>query len=130
MCIQCFLVLISVCETYRIHLPTSVFYQFFMAYGQIASFYEKDNVNDHFKFVIGNKIFPVILLFVLNLFFQYIVSLTVVYLTDQNKLIMSQLQVARLSLRVIMNHLDEALFLRTDDGKLGYSNTLGVKIVE
>ena len=101
-----------------------------MAYGQITSFYEKDNVNDHFKFVIANKIFPVVLLFVLNLYFQYIVSLTVVYLTDQNKLIMSQLQVARLSLRVIMNHLDEALFLRTDDGKLGYSNSLGVKIVE
>lgn len=29
-----------------------------------------------------------------------------------------------------MNHLNEALFLRTEDGKLSYCNNLGVKIVE
>lgn len=49
---------------------------------------------------------------------------------DQNKLIMNQLQVARLSMRVIMNNLNEAIFLRTEDGKLSYCNYLGVKIVQ
>ena len=41
-----------------------------------------------------------------------------------------KLQVAKISLRVIMNHLNEAVFLRTDEGKLTYCNDHAVKIVE
>ena len=40
------------------------------------------------------------------------------------------MKVAKVSLRVIMNHLNEALFLRTEDGKLSYCNDLGLKIVK
>lgn len=45
-------------------------------------------------------------------------------------MILNQLQVARLTLRVMMNHLNEAIFLLTDDGRLSYCNNLGIKIVK
>jgi len=32
-------------------------------------------------------------------------------------------------LKVIVNHLNEALFLRAEDGKLGYCNELGRKFI-
>ena len=39
------------------------------------------------------------------------------------------MQVTKLSMRVIVNHLNEALFLRTEDGQLGYCNELAAKIL-
>ena len=61
---------------------------------------------------------------------QYIVVLIVNYLDDQIKLVLSQLQIAKLSMRVIVNHLNEALFLRTEDGRLSYCNELGTRIIK
>ena len=36
---------------------------------------------------------------------------------------------AKLSLRILLNHLNEALFMRADDGRLSYCNNLAAKIV-
>ena len=85
----CFLIVMGVCETYKIHIPTSIFYQFFMGYGQIASFYQKDGVKNHLKFVIQNKLSLVIIHTFLHLACQYIVSMSIIYLMDNNKLILN-----------------------------------------
>ena len=44
-------------------------------------------------------------------------------------MILSQLQIAKLSMRVIVNHLNEAIFLKSEDGRLSFCNDLGIKIV-
>ena len=40
------------------------------------------------------------------------------------------MQFTKLSLRVIVNHLNEALFLRTNDGQLGFCNNLAIKMIK
>ena len=60
---------------------------------------------------------------------QYAAVISIIYLNDKIKVILCQLQVTKLSLRVIVNHLNQALFLRTEDGKLSYSNDIGIKII-
>ena len=77
-----------------------------------------------------NELGSVIRLAAMLVLWQYLASVTIIYIIDKNSMIMNQLQVAKLSLRVIMNHLNEALFLRSDDGRLSYCNDLGVKIVK
>jgi hypothetical protein len=43
---------------------------------------------------------------------------------------MALLQVAKQSLKVTMNHLNEGLFIRSEDGTIGYCNELGIKLVD
>lgn len=52
------------------------------------------------------------------------------YLMGNNTIALNQLQMAKLSLRVLLNHLNEALFLRADDGRLSYCNNLAAKIIK
>lgn len=61
---------------------------------------------------------------------QYICTFTIVYLIKKNTLNLNQLQMAKLSLRILLNHLNEALFMRSDDGRLSYCNNLGAKIIK
>ena len=65
-----------------------------------------------------------------QLIIMYTAIVLVIYLRNQNKVNLNKIQVAKISLRVIMNHLNEAVFLRTDEGKLSYCNDHAVRIVE
>lgn len=60
---------------------------------------------------------------------MYVIALTVIRMMNQNKLSVTQMQVAKLSMRVIINHLNEALFLKSEDGHLSYANDLGTHII-
>ena len=100
-----------------------------MSYSQTCLFLQKNGVEDRLYHVITKKIGPVIYCTILQLIIHYIASMTIIFLMNQNKLILSQLQVAKLSMRVLVNHLNEAIFLKCEDGKLSYCNDLGVKIV-
>ena len=37
---------------------------------------------------------------------------------------------AKMSISVVFNHLNEAIFLKSEDGKLSYCNGLAVKILQ
>lgn len=52
----------------------------------------------------------------------YTAVYSVKYLNDQMKIVLSQNHLAKLSLRVIVNNLNEAIFLRSNDGSLSYCN--------
>lgn len=69
------------------------------------------------------------LLTLFMLLIQYAVVCTISYYRIQSHRSMSQLSVAKLSLKVILNHLNEAIILRSEDGTIGYCNDLGLQLI-
>lgn len=49
---------------------------------------------------------------------------------NKNDMMLNQLYVAKQTFRVVVNHLNQALFLQNDDGQLSYCNQLALNIIE
>lgn len=123
------LVIMSSVESIYTSMPLSFFYQVLIALGEMVLLTDggvskkglEANVNLHLRSALK--------LGASQLFGQYIAVTAYVYINNLVKLGLGQLQVAKVSMRMLINHLNEALFLRTDDGKLSYCNDLGIRII-
>lgn len=112
----------QIIEPWFINIPASIIFELAISYGQITLFYERERKEPSFQYVFENELSKVIVLACLYMMISYAASISVIYLNNKTDLILNQLQVARLTLRVVMNHLNEAIFLLTDEGMLCYSN--------
>lgn len=117
-------------EISYVQIPLSIFYHFSMNFGLIRLFYKQTGQENSYNFVVSNKLVFVILLTFSSLVVQYGVFTIISYMFSKIYLMINQLELARLSLRVIVNHLNEAIFLRSEDGSLCFSNELGIKIIK
>ena len=106
----------QITEPWYFHLPATIVFQFFISFSQITFFYGKANIENHVEFVYENKMGKIILMVISQLFISYSCSLTSIYLINKNDMILKQLNVAKQTLKVVVNHLNQALFLRNDDG--------------
>lgn len=128
--IQSMLCVVIVQEKFYVQIPYCLICQLLMSYSQICLFIYKIGVENTLEFVLENKLRQTIQLTIQNHVIIYIISLTVICMMNQNKLILTQMQVAKLSMRVIINQLNEAIFVKSEDGHLCYSNHLGLKILD
>lgn len=65
-----------------------------------------------------------------QLIVQYVPIIHINYHRKVQQGQINQLSVAKLSLKVIMNNLNQAVILRTEDGKIGYCNLIGLHFVK
>ena len=122
--------LMIITEKYYVHLPMTLLYQFAINFAQMASYYQCIGTKDSLSYVLQNKLYPICVGAISMTSLQCVAWVSVTYLNDKIKLILCQLQVAKFSMRAIVNHLNEALIVRTEDGQLSYSNDLGIRIFE
>lgn len=71
-----------------------------------------------------------LIIVILHLIIQYIASYLIIYFRTQLNRLVGQLDVAKMSLSVIINKVNQAIILRTQDGSLGYSNENGIKFLK
>lgn len=64
-----------------------------------------------------------------NILLQYMTLLIITYFQTKLYKSVGQLTVAKESLKVIVNQLNEAIILKTEDGNIGYCNKLGISII-
>lgn len=60
---------------------------------------------------------------------QYIAVCTILFQRTKVQASINQLSIAKINLKVMINHLNEALILRTEDGRVGYCNNLGLQFI-
>ena len=63
------------------------------------------------------------------LIFQYCCYFMILYYRTQLHKSIGQLQLAKESLRVIVNELNEGIILRTPNGNFGFCNRLGRRVI-
>lgn len=59
----------------------------------------------------------------------YFLACSITYLRNKNKILLTQVQISKLTMRVLINHLDDAIFLKSDQGQLSYCNDQASKII-
>ena len=101
-----------------------------MNFGIIRLFYHKNGQEGSYRYVVDRKLAYVFFLTFCTLMVQFGALLVISYMFSKIYLMINQLELAKLSLRVIVNHLNEAIFLRSEDGSLSFSNELGIKIIK
>ena len=74
-------------ENFIVNIPISILYQFLICYGQCALFYQREATPNHLVYVIENKISFVILQTCIQLLGLYFLSVTVLCMINQKKLI-------------------------------------------
>lgn len=109
-------------ERLAINLPFAFIYMLAIGYGVIALFYQNSGVQDYISFVYQKKLGMVLMITFFQMFVLYAGCTVIMYFRSQLNRSVAGLQVAKLSLKVIMNNLNSALILRSEDGTIGYCN--------
>jgi hypothetical protein len=124
------IVLMCVNERAIFWVPVSFIYQFAMCFGQYALFYEKSGVKTQYRFVLQNKLSDMLPILILQgIIVQYAAVLSVKYFRSLQQEAITQLSVAKISLKKVVSHLNVALILRNHDGHIGFCNDLGSNLV-
>ena len=74
----------------------------------------------------GNKLGQILQFGLTKLVLQYIVVLIILYFKTQLQKSVNNLSLAEETLKVIVNELNEAIFLRSENGNLGFGNKIGL----
>lgn len=112
------------------YIPVTFVYQTSISYGLTAVFYQSAGVENYLSYVYQKKLGMVLMITFFHSFVQYFGCFLIMYFRSQLNNSVAELQIAKMSLKVIMNHLNSALILRQEDGTIGYCNQLGLKIIE
>lgn len=83
----------------------------------------------HYELVYDQKLGALIYSSIINSIVQYIIVVVAYYLKSKLHMSMSQAAIAKESLKVIVNRLNEAIFIKTSNGTIGYCNDTGIKII-
>lgn len=125
------LVIMSLNERFRLYMPLSFVYHFAMTYGSIFNVLNAaTNKRQDLLKLLNEQINPIITFTTSGLVFQVIAVISVNYLADKIKLAMSQLIMAKMSMRSLVNHLNEAIFLRIEGTSLSFCNELAIIILK
>jgi len=118
------------CERAFVFIPLTLIYQGAISLSLVADYYLTSGQIDHYKYIYENKKASVIRVTLIHQFIQYVVLFVVSYFEAKIHLSLGQLAVAKESLRVTVNNLNEAIIIRTQEGIIGYCNAHGLKIVK
>lgn len=121
---------VTIYERPAFYIPVTLVYQISISYGLVAVFYQIAGVENYISYVYQKKIGMVLMITFFQSFVQYVGCFLILFFRTQLNISVSELQIAKLSLKVIMNHLNSALIIRQEDGTIGYCNKLGLNIIE
>ena len=119
-------------ERVCLHLPLTLVYNFATCFGMVASFYHNKNQGKFgkYEFTIDHEIPLISIMTISQLILQYCVVIVVTLMQTQLSKYVSQLQLTKESLNIIVNHLNQAIFLKNERGSIIYSNDLGLKLIK
>ena len=124
------LVTICMVNRARVHIPASIAYQFFLSYASLHLFYEQDGQEKPLEYVYQKKLGLCMSVTVIYLFIQYVTVIIVKYFRQELHGELSQLTVVKMSLKVIVNHINQAIILKTEKGSIGFCNDFGLSLVK
>ena len=118
-------------EKAYVHVPMSIIYQILIQFALFSMFYGQQLGHEkRFSYVWENQMRNVLKMAMLFVLCQYCCYFMILYYRTQLHKSIGQLQLAKESLRVIVNELNEGIILRTEEGNFGFCNKLGLKLIE
>ena len=88
------------------------------------------NINDSYKYIWKNEKIQVLKMTMLHMFGTYTVFMVILYKQTKLYNTMSKFSIAKESLKVIINQLNEAIILKNADGTLGFCNEIGIQLLK
>lgn len=89
LCLQALIVCVAVTEKYYVHIPVSIVFQMLMSYGQLCLSMQKIGIENRFEYVIKEKRQHFIAMTIQFLLAEYVCALTVMYIMNQQLLILN-----------------------------------------
>ena len=72
----------------------------------------------------------VVTLALMNMVTQYVLVMLLRYILGKFYKVISQQMLTKLSLKVIVNHLNQAIIIRSDTGRIVFCNHLGLNFIQ
>lgn len=124
------IIVMSLQESAAFYIPVSALYQFFMCWGQFVIYYQKTGHENYLMYSLKKRIVHIIM----NMIVSFLLAQTCsIYVVKKNKLdareSTTQLSVAQISLKKVVNHLNEAIILKNKEGNIGFCNDLGIRLI-
>ena len=117
-------------EKAYVFIPLTFVYQIGISYGLMSNYYGATGKEHHYKLVYDQKLTVLIKSSIMNSICQYIIVVLAYYLRSKLHMSISQAAIAKESLKVIVNRLNEAIIIKTSNGTIGYSNDIGINIIK
>ena len=121
---------VIISSKFYVHIPVVVIGEFLMSYGVLCIVYESSGIDNQLKYVIKNQMGLIITMTWQQLLAVYFLGFCITYMKNKNKMLLTQVQISKLSMKVLINSLDDAIFLKSDDGQLCYCNDLAGRIID
>ena len=128
--IMVYMMMISVYEPKLMMVILSILYLIAITFGEFALYFYSVGQEKVYEHIYQNMMTKVYSLVFLKMILQYTPVCLMWYQLSETNDKINQISIAKLSLRAVTNHLNQAIIVRTEDGLIDFCNDLARRLID